>query len=61
MLTGKRVITELIATLYPSDERKTEELTDKLDLRLQDLKCAHVLMEKCVKDLHGVNTKLKVS
>ena len=61
MLTGKRVIADIIATLYPSDDRQTEQLTDSLESRLQDLKSAHVLMEKCVKDLKGVNVKLKVN
>ena len=46
--------------VYPTDIRVTEELTDNLESRLQDIKNAHVLMEKSVKDVKTLNSKLKV-
>ena len=46
--------------MYPTDIRVTEELTDNLESRLQDIKNAHVLMEKSVKDVKSLNSKLKV-
>lgn len=59
VLTGKRVLTDIISTVYPTDVIVTEELTDSLETRLQDLKSAHVLMEKIVKDVKALNSKLK--
>jgi len=59
VLTGKRVLTDIISTVYPTDVRVTEELTDNLETRLQDLKSAHVQMEKNVKDVKTLNSKLK--
>jgi len=58
-LTGKRVLTDIISTVYPTDVIVTEELTDQLETRLQDLKSVHVLMEKIVKDVKALNSKLK--
>jgi hypothetical protein len=59
VLTGKRVLTDIISTVYPTDVRLTEELTDQLETRLQDLKFALVLMEKVVQELKTINIKLK--
>jgi len=59
VLTGKRVLTDIISVVYPTDIRVTEELTDNLESRLQDIKNAHVLMEKSVKDVKSLNSKLK--
>ena len=60
VLTGKRVLTDIISVVYPTDIRVTEQLTDNLESRLQDIKNAHVLMEKSVKDVKTLNSKLKV-
>nr|ALS04532.1 hypothetical protein [Acartia pacifica] len=59
VLTGKRVMTDIIGALYPDDKLVQDSLTEQLDLRLTDLKSALDKMNTIVLDIESLNVKLK--
>eukprot|EP00088_Acartia_fossae_P002820 TRINITY_DN11174_c0_g1_i1.p1 TRINITY_DN11174_c0_g1~~TRINITY_DN11174_c0_g1_i1.p1 ORF type:complete len:187 (+),score=23.57 TRINITY_DN11174_c0_g1_i1:32-592(+) len=60
VLSGKRILSDLVASIYPTDVRVLEELTIELDeTKLQVLKSCLKQLESISKDVQKSNLKFK--
>jgi len=59
VLAGKRVLTDIVATVYPADVRDVQQLTQQIATKIDLLKAALHSMEKIVNDIEEINSKMK--